>query len=100
MWFLSEVTQNFGVLRDKIEKQKRKSIPQLCRTVTVVGTRILLTLQTLDPGGARLELLSLPESSPFLPGTVFPQRNGGMNTDSCRVQGRSLLPQCYHLNPN
>lgn len=50
MWFLSAVVQNFGVLSDKIEKEKRKSMPHLCRTVAVVGTRTLLTLQTLDLG--------------------------------------------------
>lgn len=77
MWFLSELTQNFGVLSDKIEKEKRKSIPHLCRTVTIVGTRALLTLQTLDLGGGRLELFSLAENSTFFLGHVFPQRNGG-----------------------
>lgn len=50
MWFLSAVAHNSGVLRDTIEKQKRKSILNVCRTVAAVGTRTLLTFQTPDLG--------------------------------------------------
>lgn len=80
-------------LRDKVEKQKRKSILQLCRTVAVVGSRTLLTLQTPDLGWrGSWDCTACLRTALSFRYCVPPEEWWETNMDSIRVMGTEPPP--------